>query len=457
VAQLPATSGPVSIDLALDWRVLAFATGVSMLTAVFFGTAPALYTARVAPLEALQQEGRASGGGRTGRVSAGLIVTQVAISIILLAGAGLFIRTFNRLVHVPLGFEPKGVLAVSVNIPRALTQSAARTRLFDGIRAAVEAVPGVARVGGSIWTPVGTGGGGLLTDARGRRADLGRGVLAFNFVTPGWFATYGTALLAGRDFGAGDGTDAARVAIVNEAFRRRLLPGQKAMGEAIDAGPCGPNRCTVVGVVADAVYGNSLRDAAPPMVYVPLAQAAGLRPDMPVRLSIRAAADPERLVPEIAAALRRVDPRLTYTFRLLVDDVAAAVSQERLIARLAGFFGGVALLLSALGLYGVISYTVTCRRSEIGIRLALGARAVDIVRLMLTRIGVSVLAGAVVGVLVALWLSRFVAPLLYGVEARDPDTLVVATVTLASAAVLAGWRPVSRAVRVDPALVLRQT
>ena len=456
-AQLPASGGPVSVDAAADWRVLAFATGVSLLTVVFFATAPAFYAARVAPVEALQEQGRATGGAPTGPLSLGLIVLQVALSIVLLAGAGLFIQTFNRLVSIPLGLDPQGILVVTVKMPRALAESAARTQLFERIHAAIEAVPGATRVAGSIWTPVGTGGGGLLTDARGRRADFGRGVLAFNFVTPGWFATYGTALRAGRDFDASDGMNGARVAIVNETFRRDQLSRRDAIGETIDAGPCGGDRCTVIGVVADTVYGSSLRDAPPPMIYVPLAQAVDLRPEMPLRLSIRAAADRESLGREVGAALSRVDPRLTYTFRPLIEDVRAAVSQERLVAQLAGFFGAVGLLLSAIGLYGVVSYTVARRRGEIGIRLALGARGVDIVRLMLSRIGMCVLAGTVAGLLVAAWLSRFVAPLLYGLEARDPATLVVAAATLASVAALAAWRPASRAVRVDPAQVLRES
>jgi predicted lysophospholipase L1 biosynthesis ABC-type transport system permease subunit len=212
----------------------------------------------------------------------------------------------------------------------------------------------------------------------------------------------------------------------------------------------------VIGVVADTVYGTSLRDAPPPMVYVPLTQMTGLRADMPLRLSMRAAAGLENVGREVAAAINRVDPRLAFTSRLLVDDVEGAVSQERLVARLAGFFGGVALLLSAIGLYGVIAYTVTRRRAEIGIRLALGAQTSDVARLMLTRVGMSVLTGTVVGLLAAVWLSHFVAPLLYGLEARDPLTLLIATATLASVAVLAGWRPTSRAVRIDLARVLRE-
>jgi predicted lysophospholipase L1 biosynthesis ABC-type transport system permease subunit len=259
----------------------------------------------------------------------------------------------------------------------------------------------------------------------------------------------------GRDFDARDGADATRVAIVNQTYRHSLLRDRAAIGDTIDAGPCGREGCTVVGVVADTVYGSSLRDAPPPMVYVPLAQAGALRPDTPLRLSIRTAATPERIVPEVAAALRRVDPRLRYAFRPLVEDVRAAVAQERLVARLAGFFGVVALLLAAIGLYGVISHTVTRRRGEIGIRLALGCQAAGVLRLMLTQVAVSVLAGTVVGLFVAVWLSRFVAPLLFGLEARDPTTLVAASATLASVAALAGWRPAFRALRIDPAQVLR--
>lgn len=260
----------------------------------------------------------------------------------------------------------------------------------------------------------------------------------------------------GRDFDARDRATGARVAIVNETYRRTLLSGRAALGDAIDAEPCGGG-CSLVGVVADTVYGSTLRDAPPPMVYVPLAQATGLRPDMPLRLSLHTEANDKSVVHEVAAALNRVDPRLTFTSRPLLDDVEAAVSQERLVARLAGFFGVVALRLSAIGLYGVIAFTVTRRRGEIGIRLALGAQTADVIRLMLTSVGVSVLAGITVGLLVAVWLSRFVAPLLYGLQAHDPATLAAATALLASVAVIAAWRPASRAGRIDPAQVLRDT
>jgi predicted permease len=455
LAQLPAPDGAVAIDLSIDWRVLAFAVGVTIAAVVLFTLAPAIHATRVPPLAVLQEEGRAISGRRTGILSSGLIVVQVALSIVLLAGAGLFIRTLSRLVHVPLGFDPDRMLVVAVDTTRSSRDTADGAQLWQRVQDAVRGVPGVRDVAASIWTPVGTGGGGVLTDARGRRADVGRQV-AFNFITPGWFATYATPIHAGRDFDARDRAETTRVALINETYRRNLLKDGSAIGDTIDAGPCGREGCTVVGVVADTVYGRSLRDAPPPTVYVPLAQSTDLRPEAPLRLSVRVAGDPGRLKPDLASTLQRLDPRLTFTFRTIASDISAAVAQERLVAQLAGFFGAVGLLLSALGLYGVIAYGVTLRRGEIGIRLALGGRPRNVLKTVLARVGVSVLAGIVLGTVIALWLARFVAPLLYGIESRDPVTLVLAILILGSVAAVAAWIPASRAVRIDPARVLRE-
>lgn len=457
VAQLPAASGSVQVDLSIDWRVLVFTIGVTLLAVALFVLFPGLRAMRAQPLEALQDDGRTAGGGRTGRLSGGLIVVQLALSIVIVAAAGLFVRTLNRLANVPLGFQPHGLLVITVNTDRSRVDPAMRLTFHDQIVAAVAAVPGVMRAAGSVWTPIGSGGGGLLTDARGRRANAGQPV-AFNIVTPGWFATYETPIQTGRDFDGRDVATAPRVAVVNETLSRTLhLERHIAPGDTIEAGPCGRAGCTVVGVVADAVYGGSLRDGPPPTVYVPLAQSAGLTlPRSSFRVSIRSVDDPARMSPGVTAALRNVDPNLTFTFRPLQADVSAALAQERLVALLAAFFGGVALVLSAVGLYGVTSYAVMRRRGEIGIRLALGAQPAGVVRLVLLRIAALTVAGLAAGVLATLWLSRFIAPLLYGLEPRDPATLVASSVTLAAVAALAGWIPASRASRIDPAQVLRQ-
>ena len=464
VTQLPFPDTPFAIELPLDWRVFAFTFGVALIAVVLFGTLPAVYAMRVSPIEALRHAGRDSGARPIGPLSNALVVAQIALSIVLLSGAGLFIRTMNRLASVPLGFDPASMFVVSVTA-RPTLKPADPAQMRDRLLEAVTAVPGVKQAAASVWTPVGTGGGGLLTDARGRRmstdargrpVDISRQV-AFNFVTPGWFGTYRTPVMTGREFETSDGPAAPRVAVVNEALRRNLLADGPALGAAINAGPCDPGGCTVVGVVANAVYGQSLRDSAPPTVYVPLAQSAGLAPpNALVRISVRASGDAADTMSGIAARLHAVDPELSFTFRRLETDLDASLGQERLLALLAGFFGAIALVLSGVGLYGVSSYAAASRRAEIGIRLALGAQPPAVVRAMLTRIALLVLIGTAAGVMFALWLARFVAPLLYGLEPNDPVTLAASALGLAAVAAVAGWIPASRATRVDPAQVLRQ-
>jgi putative ABC transport system permease protein len=456
VTQLPAAGQPIVLDLPIDWRVVAFIGTVAIATVVLFVTAPAVYAARVPSIEALQEERSAGSGRQTGVVTGVLIVAQVALSIVLVAAAGVFARTLNRLASVPLGFDPSGLIVMTVNPPRSARDVTERIRVYDRVLDATAAVPDVILAAGSTWTPFGPGGGGLLTDARGRRADLGPQV-AFNFVSKGWFATYGTALRAGRDFDDRDGAGAPRVAIVNEALRRSISGGANIIGTTIDAGPCGRSGCSVIGVVADALYSRSLRDLPPPTVYLPFAQSAGVGPsEAPFRISIRAGGHPARLIPTLTDKVRAVAPDLTLTFRALDRDVTASLAQERLVAVLAGFFGAVALLLSAIGLYGVTSFAVSRRRGEIGIRLALGGQPLTIVRALITRIGVFVLAGTALGAVTASWLSHFIAPLVYGLEPRDPATLAASTGILASIAVIAALLPAWRGTRVEPAQSLRQ-
>ena len=455
LAVLPDAAGSISIDSRIDWRVLAFTAGIAGVAVVIFGTVPALYATRVPPMETLRLGGRSAGGGQTGHLSSGLVMAQVTLSIVLLAGAGLFVRTMNRLVGVPLGFDPNGILVVTVNQPRSAASH--DPQLQQRILEAIAPIPGVRQAAGSIWVPVGTGAGGLLTDARGRRADVNQRVaVAFNFVTPGWFATYGTQVRSGREFVAQDAAAGPRVAVMNETARRNLLPNAEAVGSVIHDGPCGRDGCTVVGVVADTVYGSSLRDGAPPTIYMPLAQSAGLGPpNAPLRVSLRAE-NVAGLAPAIAAGLRRVDSGLTFRARSLEEDLNASVAQERLVAMLAAFFGIIALVLSAVGLYGVSAYAATRRRAEIGIRLALGGRPGAVLRGILRRIAIFVLGGTAAGLLASLWLSRFIAPLLYGLEPHDPASLIAAAATLGLVAGVAAWIPASRATRVDPAQVLRE-
>jgi putative ABC transport system permease protein len=454
VTQLPLPAGTVGMDLTMDWRQVAFLCSLTGLAVLILGTVPALYASRVAPADALRAGGRETGGRRARLLSSGLVVAQVALSIVLLSAAGLFVRTMNRLADVPFGFDPTSIVVVAVNQSRSNAPAEDRSIRDQRLIEAFAGLSGVEGVAASIWTPFDAG-GGLLTDARGRRADISSQV-AFNFVTPGWFRTYDTPLLSGRDFNSGDGPTGARVAIINRALSRRLFADGEVLGGTIHAGPCSEPGCTVVGVVADAVYGRSLRDAAPPTVYMPLAQAATLTPpNAPLRISVRTA-DPSSLTRAVAERLRAIDPQQTFGITRLEEQLYASVAQERLLAVLSGFFGLVALLLSSVGLYGVTSYAVSRRRAEIGIRLAIGGQPQIVARRMLQSTAMQVIAGAVIGILAALWLSRFVAPLLYGLEPHDPTTLAGAVTILAAVAALAAWIPAARAVRVDPARVLRE-
>jgi hypothetical protein len=290
-----------------------------------------------------------------------------------------------------------------------------------------------------------------------RGGKLGAQTTFLNFITPGWFAAYGTPLRAGRDVDDHDVKGAPPVILVNEAFVRKFLPTTNPVGATIafERGAGAPAAKTIIGVVGDAVYG-SLRDLTPPVEYAPLGQADFGPPRPTFSLSVRASGgSPVSLERRIAAALTAVDRDLVFTFRPLADQVTASLTQERLVALLAGFFGTLALLLAGLGLYGVTSYAINRRRPEIGLRMVLGAAPAGVITLVLSRVGLLVAIGVAVGVGGSLWAAKFVAPLLYGLEPQDPASLVGAAVTLAAVGVVAGWLPAWRASRIDPVEVLR--
>jgi predicted permease len=467
VAQLSTSVTRVTLDLSLDWRVLAFTAAVTAATAVLFGTVPAFRARRVAPIDALTEHGRGALGDARTRLSSGLVVAQVALSMVLVVAAGLLVGTFERLATLPLGFDSDRVLIVNVDVTRAPVDPANRIPFFHRLVAAVAAVPGVARAGGSMATPV--SGGGLLgfIDLPGAPPpQLEPGPVPFwnsrmtmlNQITPGWLATYGTAVRAGRDIDDRDAQGALPVALVNEAYVGKFLPDRNPIGETISLVEA-PSR-TIVGVVSDAVY-VSVRDGVRPTVYVPLAQHDARKPaavTATVNISVRASDGPPALLaPRVAAALTGVDRDLTFSFRSLQDRVDASLTQERLVALVTGFFGTLALLLAGLGLYGVTSYAVTRRRAEIGIRMALGAEPAGVVRLVLGRVFALVALGVTIGTVVSVWSSQFVASLLYDLQPRDVVTLVTAALTLTAVGAIAGWLPARRASRVDPTHVLRDS
>jgi putative ABC transport system permease protein len=461
VAQLSTPMKPVILDLSLDARVLAFTLIVTAVTTLFFGTVPALRASRAKPIEALTQRGSRTSDafGARASVSSSLVVVQVALSLVLIVAAGLFVRTFERLARAPLGFEYDRLLVINVDIARQPIDHAVWLATSQHLVDTVARVPGVVLAAGSIWTPLNGGGGEGAFDPAFRHAGNKAGnkpAIAFNFVTPDWLTTYGMALRAGRHFDVHDTGSTAPVAVVNEAYARAFLQGT-GLGETIDFGSDGAHRPTVVGIVGDAHYG-SIRGDAPPTIYIPLAQSLDAAPpnQKSIALSVRGAAgSPALLIRSLAGALTAADRTLSFSFRPLEDRINGALTQERLVAMVAGGLGALALLLAGLGLYGVTAYAVSRRRVEIGIRLALGAAPRRVVRLVLSRVAWLVAAGVAVGAATSAWIGTFVAPLLFGVTPRDPATFIAAALTLAVIGAIAGGLPAARAARLDPARVLR--
>jgi len=284
-----------------------------------------------------------------------------------------------------------------------------------------------------------------------------------NFVTPGFFSAYGIVIRAGRDIENRDTSGSQPVMLVNEAFARRFFPGRSAVGEVlsvtarlVSAGDFPVGQKTIVGVVGDSVY-RSLRERPRPAIYFPLAQYGTALPHVNFYLAVHAAEpSSSALQRRIAAALTSENPDLTLRFQPVSAQVETALSEDRLVAVLSGFFGVLALLLAGLGLYGVTSYAVGRRRNELGIRMALGAAPGSVVRIVLRRVASLVGVGVMAGVLLTLWASRFVAALLYGLSPRDPATLIGAMLVLIGVAACAAALPAWKASRIDPATTLRQ-
>jgi predicted permease len=466
VAQLVTTSiAPMTLDLSLDWRVFAFATVIMIATVVLVGTAPAFKATRLAPLDALKERGigspRRDATYKHGGVSSTLLVAQVALSTILVVGAGLFVRTFTRLAATPLGFDGDRVVVMTVNAARSTTATDRKLDLYQQIADTIGAVPGIERASGSLITPISGDNWTAALGVAGAPAPSDSDRSQINIVTPGWFATYGMRIVAGRDIDKRDRTGAPRVAIVNEAFAAKCFPNGQATGglvvfpEVANVTSHAPR--TIVGVVSDAVY-NSLREPDRPTIYEPLAQNDWPYSLTALTFSVRAAeGSPMRLTRSIGKkVVTDIDPNLVFNFRWLTDRVEASLVQERMLALLSVFFGILALFLAGLGLYGVTSYSVTLRRPELAIRMALGAPAANVIRLVLMRVTALVGIGALLGAGVSLWASKFVASLLYGLEPHDPATLIGAALVLATVGGVAGWIPAWRASRIDPAVVLRK-
>jgi predicted permease len=462
VRQLSTPATTVFLDTNPDWRVLAFMTSVAIAVALLFGVVPALRASRSEPIDAIRGHRRSTEDERRIGFGSALVAGQVALCLVLVVGAGLFIRTFATLATLNVGFDRDRVLLVRLDVPQTSAEPSQRAAVYERIAATVRGVPGVAHAALSEVTPV----SGTITDVYVEAENAPRlappqNVSYRNVITPDWFATYGTRLVAGRDFDDRDRMSSPPVAIVNETFVRKFLPGANPLGRRVRNPSSAPGQIRpwmeVVGIVADATY-LSLRAALPPTMYVPLAQqpaASGYFPS--ATLSVRATSgSPSALARGVGDAIARVDSDIAITVTPLKQQVDGALVQERVMAILSGWFSLLALLLSALGLYGVTAYAVNRRRMEIGIRMAIGAAPSRVVRLVLTRVTILLAVGVLIGTAASVWASKFIATLLYGLEPRDLGTLISAAALLAAIGALAATVPAYRASRIDPAQVLRE-
>ena len=457
VAQLSTMRTPAFVDMTVDWRMLAFTSASGLVTGLLFGVYPAFAAARRAPGDALGSAARGTTGvgGRFG-VGRWLVGLQVGLSTVLLTGAALFLQSYSGLVELDPGFERRNVLIAEIDASRTSEGDDERRQLHRDLLERLRAVPGARAAARSVITPVSGSvwNDRIQVDGFTPRSD--RDAIAYvNFVSSGYFRTLGTTVLAGRDLSERDSVDSPRVAVVNETLAAKFFAGD-ALGETFRTQSMDDrNRweeIEVVGVVRDAKYQN-LREDVPPTAYMPFEQSG--RVEARAFYLVRSTAELTGLRDALTAAATEVDPNLALTFRTLDAQVNDSLVQERLLARLSGLFGLVALALAAIGLAGLVAYGVARRRAELGVRLALGSTPRGLVWLVLRELSSVAGAGLVAGSLVALGLGRFVASLLHGLTPSDPRTFAASAAVLSLVALFAALVPARRAARVSATESLR--
>ena len=451
---------PLPVNLTPDFRIFAFTAGVSLVTGVLFGLAPAIRGTRVDLTPALK-EGRgqtgAEGRRRAFALDKVLVAAQIALSLTLLVGAGLFMRSLQKLWAINPGYDRNNVLMFSLD-PRlaGFRDTPKLVSLYRQLLGDLEVLPGVRSASLSLVRPVDDAAYwvNVVESIDGRKLPEGRGIrVAVNDLGPGYFATLGTPMLLGREFSPGDNENSAKVAIVSETLARQCFGSENPIGRRIADHDDGEFQ--IVGVVKDSRYG-SVRDLPRGVLYMPLFQANLAEAFFATTFEVRYSGTLPPILDEVRRQVQAVDPNLAL-FRVKTLEVQTRDSfvKERLIATLSTFFGLLAVLLACVGLYGTMAYGVARRTGEIGVRVALGASQGDVLWLVLREILLLILFGLAVGLPCALGASRLLASQLYGVKATDTLTLAAGSLLLAGVALLAGYMPARRASRVDPMVALR--
>jgi len=455
---LSSTKDQVFLDLAIDARVLAFTAGVAILTGLLFGLAPAWRGTRVDPQSAMKANARGVIEGSKFGIGKALVIAQVALSLLLVIGAGLMLTTFFKLETINPGFERQHVLLIAVDLRNGHYPKERIGAVFQEMLDHLRALPGVRSASNSAITPISGWRWTQNLQIEGYTSKSREDTSVFlNSVTSDYFETLGTAFIAGRDFNIRDTLHSPQVAIVNETLGRKFFAGQNPIGRRfrIENGSKLGDPVEIIAVVKDAKY-HALRDEIPPTAYLAVSQAPFLFQESE-NFELRVAAGaPTALIPGVKSAIAEVNRDVSLQFSTLATQVDESLIRERLLATLSGFFGALALLLATIGLYGVMSYNVARRRNEIGIRMALGAEQQRVLNMVLREVGILIGIGLAIGTGAALATTRLLESFLYGIKSSDPLTLSLAAAVLALVAAVAGYLPAHRASRLDPMAALRE-
>jgi predicted permease len=446
----------ISLNLQIDGRLLLFALGLSLLTVIVFTLAPALRSASIDPGPVLK-ENAATASGDPSRLRLGklLVITQVALSLVLLVGAGLFLRNLQHLKSLDAGFRPDGVLTMRIDPEAREYRKPQLNNFWQETLARVKALPGVSTASLSRLSPVDGRDAGILIEVPDFTPDAERDkAVSLNHISPEYFATMGIAILRGRPFAENDNESAPKVALLNEAAARFYFGNHDPIGSKIRvAVPRTADPYEIVGVVKDSKHMN-IQEEIPRLLYLPTRQSVQRMGTL--TLAVRTSGNPLALAGPIRDQIRDLGSDILVTNVVTLNEqVNQSLLRERLVSSLSSLFGLLALLLACIGLYGVISYTVARRTSEIGIRLALGATPAGMLWMVLKESAAMVLTGIAIGVPASFAVSRLISKLFFGVSPVDPLTILCAAVLMMTVASLAAVLPARRASRVDPLVALR--
>jgi putative ABC transport system permease protein len=455
VQQLSSARSPLFLDVSLDGTVLAFTAAAAILTTCIVGLAPAFRSTQLQANALIRGSSRSvsAGGWRGLSAEKMLLIVQIAFSLTLVFGALLFVRTFTTLATTDMGFEDQRVIVVSVDARRAAYAPDQRQGAAQRILDAVRTLPQTRSSASTIVIPITNNTWTAAAQVRDEGRQTQRQERVFmNRVSPDYFKTLSTPLLAGREFSNQDVFDGRPVAIVNRAFARKFLGGANPVGRTFEISEVETGPVEIVGLVEDSKY-LDVRQAAPETVFLPTAQDA--EPSNYMTFLLRTSADTPALRAQVTDEIRRVHPNLGVEFRAFDAIVSESLMQERLVAILSAFLAVLALVVAAIGLYGVMSLNVSRRRNEIGIRMALGAQPEAVVWMVLRDVTFVTAIGLAMGALTGVWSGRLVGTLLYGLTPGDIPTWLLAMFALAISAGIAGYLPARRAAHVNPISALR--